>query len=284
MATSDSNDNEDKKFSRRDLLKLETECNQIEENPFEESIETDITRRDFLEKAKRYSSILWTIYSADTSLNILRQLKINEFETLDPRENHYHEKGVDKLLEEEKTSLNVYVFGDNSFGDVQIGASPEKDINRHANGLTDEGRFQTEINHVYDDEIEDLIEQAYVKQLDNSGDEKLDEIKDFLNEEFEQDQSDFNFLVGDFDTAIGEYKGTYIEGGYSAVCNVRTDKYVCNQVLHQLAHMAGAPQSVFMSAGDQMSWSPLKELRAHFDIVPYGLETKYNVQSNMENI
>lgn len=276
MATSDR---QEEQKSRREVLGLDS--GHIEnEDVLEEDINS-YSRREFLQYAKKLSYLSLGGYSADTTVNIWRQTSINEFEPLDPQE-HYHEQGIAAFLDGERPTIELYVVGSDSLGDIQLMTSDhEKILEDEANTLSDQGSLEVETNYVQDPEIQEHVESRTVKELNLADDDAMEYIESFLKDEYNVEDNDFHVLVGDFETGWGEYKGSYIGESYSAVCNIRTDKYVCNQVLHQIGHMFGAPQSVFMSLGDQMSWSPLKEVRAHLDIVPYGIETKHKVEENI---
>ncbi|PSG99352.1 MAG: hypothetical protein BRC29_04470 [Nanohaloarchaea archaeon SW_7_43_1] len=274
-----SSDREEEQRSRREVLGLN--LGHVEDKEvFEEDV-NPYSRREFLQHMKKLSYLSLGGYSADTTVNIWRQMSINEFEPFDPQD-HFHEQGIDAFLDGETPAIELYVVGSDTFGDVQLMTSEyEKVLEREANTLSNQGILGIETNYVHDTEIQNQVESSTVKELNSADDEAMESIENFLKEEYNAEVNNFHVLVGDFETGWGDYKGSYIGESYSAVCNTRTDKYVCNQVLHQIGHMFGAPHSAFMSFNDQMSWSPLKEIRAHLDIVPYGVETKHKVEENL---
>lgn len=271
MAASDLEKEEQK--SRREVLGLDPVYDE-DKDVFEEGL-NPYSRREFLQYAKKLSFMSLTSYSADTTINIWRQTSINEFEPFGPQD-HYHEQGIDAFLEGKTPSIELYVVGSDSFGDVQLmTSSHEKVLENEVHALSNQGSLDVETNYIHDPEVQEHVESSTVKELETES------IESFLKDDYDLEDSDFHILVGDFETSWGDYKGSYVDESYSAVCNTRTDKYVCNQILHQIGHMFGAPQSAFMSFGDQMSWSPLKEIRAHFDIVSYGIETKHKVKETI---
>lgn len=250
----------------------------VEERDLEKdySFFADTDRRKFL----KYLSSIPVTYSFDTAVNIMRQLSIDEFSPLEPQE-EFHYEGAKALIENREPELNVYVFGE-SLGEVQNNLAYKEVLENHARELPEARDIEADLSFIDNEDIENRIEGTGVKQLDNEGSVLMDDIEAYL-EGFEgAESSDFNIVIGDFETSLGDYKGSYVGGSYGAVSNVNSDYYVLNQILHQFAHMLGAPQSAFMSAGDQMSWSPLKEARARFDIVPFGMETEQKVSEKLE--
>ncbi len=252
---------------------------------------TSISRRKFLGTGATGMKYWAGLHSSDTAINAYRQIGVNE---IGIPSDHGTEEA--QKASEGTNNIDIYVLGDEAIGGQRsdlpfntklagISMAP-KDLSEAGRELEPYieslGDIEVDLNFYQldpDEDVMEILESYDVKDLDNEGNEAYSEIKRMLGSSIEEG---YTGIVAPFETEFGYYKGTKVEEDVFAVCNTRSWEYVGNQLIHNWGHTAGAPHAVLAPYYHPMSWGVSKEIRAHYELMPFGPETRRKFDAKTE--
>lgn len=242
--------------------------------------EPDISRRGYLKLAGAVA----TGIGVDTAANIYRQNDIDEANFLSPED---YDQDYDAAIERIANGCDLKVHLLNLYRDEPRYNSSEwtETIEKELDALKDVEPVVKDYEIEIDSKLQEIIKETETPQVFRGENEEYfrNSVNQLMQEQgVEREEGEPVVFVGDFNTWLGQYKGSCYEGPYSVISNARSDVYTTNQILHNLGHTLSLPHA-YTPVADQMSWSPGKEARAHLDIVPFGPESKRNWEEVLEN-